>query len=221
MSRLSIRPEHRQEDLALFVSDEENRRYYSAIAARIMGGTQESEDLLQKAFIRASIALGDMSDERVQSLSLRPWFANILKNLTIDHARRKAAQERNLIVQSLDEEVSMGRLQSRSRLDEPEGALLHAESSHALRHRVLDRISAEDRAILIFKYAWDWSVQDLADLGFKPEAIRTRLSRAHAAVRRLIRELVADGEIQESEARSWFSSGELPMEAERPEKVPF
>jgi RNA polymerase sigma-70 factor, ECF subfamily len=58
-----------------------------AFALRQVGSSQDAEDIVQEAFIRAYYALGDYPVERVQTLKLQPWLFKITLNVFYSRLR--------------------------------------------------------------------------------------------------------------------------------------
>ncbi|NIN95435.1 MAG: hypothetical protein GTO49_10760, partial [Anaerolineae bacterium] len=55
-----------------------------------LGNRADAEDLLQTAYLRAVAEAGTLHDEQ----KVVPWFYQLLRNLLVDHYRRRAATAR-------------------------------------------------------------------------------------------------------------------------------
>lgn len=64
-------------------------RCYS-IALRVLGNSQDAEEVAQDALVRAYRALEGYPPERIRELRLRGWLATIVVNLCRNRARRRS-----------------------------------------------------------------------------------------------------------------------------------
>ncbi|WP_053057954.1 RNA polymerase sigma factor [Rubrobacter aplysinae] len=61
----------------------------------LLGGPEAAEDAVQEAFSRAFAALGGYPEERIESLSLRPWLYRITLNV-VRNVWREGDRERSV-----------------------------------------------------------------------------------------------------------------------------
>ena len=70
----------------------ENHRRFLAFLERRVGSREVAEDILQEAFVRGLERAGQLRDGE----SGGAWFYRVLRNATVDHWRRRGAEQRAL-----------------------------------------------------------------------------------------------------------------------------
>lgn len=149
-------------------------RYASSavnIAVRLVSDRAVAEELAQEAFVRAFSRLNTYDQERKFS----SWFFQILRNVTIDHLRR-----RRVDTVSLDGLLSAGYAgpadegRGTSPDDEAERRALAAALTTAI-----SQLRHEFREVVVLKYVEGLSVDDIAGILDLPEGtVKTHLYRA-------------------------------------------
>lgn len=124
---------------------------------------EDALDLSQEAFVRAFRKLKKYDDSR----EFFPWFYQLLKNLCIDFLRRKKN------IKCLPLEFVFIKENQPSR---------RAELSRAL-WRAIDKLSEEQREVIILRYFQQYSYQEIAELTKMP--IGTVMSTLYYAKRKL------------------------------------
>ena len=148
-------------------------RYASAavtMAARLVRDRTLAEDLAQDAFVRAFARLDTYDPERRFSA----WFFQILRNIVIDHLRR-----RRVAAMSLDELQAGGYPGPPSEDPEasPEADAERKELGRALEDG-LQRIRTEYREAIVLRYQQGLSVDEIAGILHMPEGtVKTYLHR--------------------------------------------
>ncbi|HTM20774.1 MAG TPA: RNA polymerase sigma factor [Kofleriaceae bacterium] len=146
-----------------------NQRAYRAARA-IVRNDAEAEDVAQEAWVAAFSHLGAFEGRSAFST----WLTRIVINEALARLRR---QKRAAL--PLDEGAPMSRA-----ADDPERDAWRAELS-ALLEGAIDRLPLGHRAVFMLRMVEQLSVAETADsLGLSEEAVRTRLHRARAALRR-------------------------------------
>ena len=148
-------------------------RYASAavnMAARLVRDRTLAEDLAQDAFVRAFARLKTYDPERRFSA----WFFQILRNIVIDHLRR-----RRVAAVSLDELQAGGYPEPPSEDPEssPEADAERKELGRAL-EAGLQRIRTEYREAIVLRYQQGLAVDEIAGVLNMPEGtVKTYLHR--------------------------------------------
>lgn len=150
---------------------EELVRTYQQLALRtaqvISGNAAEAQDAAQEAFVKAFYALGRFRS----GASFRPWLLRIVANEAINR-RRAARRKANLVLRVAESRPPDGAAPS------PESAAL----AHELRQELLDavnRLRAEDRLVIAYRYFMDLSEAEMAEALECPRGtVKSRLSRA-------------------------------------------
>jgi len=152
------------------------------LARRLTGDDAEAEDLVQEAFARAM----DKRAQFVPGTNLRAWLFRILRNLYIDGWRRAKASP---VREHLDEEVPAAEAMAAG---EP---LRGDEELDLLRSLVADDIEAAlrelsvDARTIVLLDLEGFAQEELAEvLGCNVGTVKSRLSRARAKLRELLRE---------------------------------
>jgi len=154
---------------------------YQDIALRtavlITGSHAEAEEVAQDAFVKAFRALARFRP----GAPFRPWLLRIVANEAIN--RRKAAGRRPT--------VELTPALDRTGPDDagsPEAAALASEQ-RALVVRGLERLRAEDRLVISYRYLLDLSEAETAEaLGVARGTVKSRLSRSLARLRAVMGE---------------------------------
>ena len=138
---------------------------------QMIGSTEDAEDVLQEVFVNAYKAM--IADNR--EINLRPWLYRIAHNLVAnyhrDHSRRQFVP---LEVVNLPGQ----------RRDEPE-EVLEREEDHETLWEAIERLPAERRDLLIYKFGNRLSNLEIGDLMNKSEgAIKSLYFRTLAALRK-------------------------------------
>ena len=167
------------------------RLAYTA-ALRLLGEPAEAEDVTQEALVRAYTRLSDLQEGE----AFAPWLRRIAVNLSLNVLRRRG----RLRFESL-EEASPGaagapgevglvgpREFANERQRTPEDEVLSAELMADV-EALLHRLPAEQRVALVLRDMYGYEIAEVAALqrcGLS--AAKMRVSRARAALRRLLAE---------------------------------
>lgn len=168
-------------------------RIYSYCYHRV-GNAQDAEDLTARTFHRALDAL-DHYEER--GLPFAAWLFRIAHNLVANWHRDRSRRRF----------LSLDRIWSqRSEVDDPEGELERQESHDAL-WRAINRLPADRRDLLLYKFSSQMSNVEIGAVLKKSEsAIKSLYFRTLAALRR------------DLEAAGWGSESDAD-EADEPSSV--
>jgi RNA polymerase sigma-70 factor (ECF subfamily) len=158
-------------------------RLHEAVAFRtaylILGSADDAEDVTQEAFVKAFRSLGRFQLQR----PFRPWLLRIVANEARNH-RRSAGRRGALAVRAFTELPPAGS-------SSPEADLLAAEGRAELLGAI-DRLPDADRLAIVGRYVLELTDEEAgAALGIKPGAVRVRVWRALARLRRELEEEVA------------------------------
>lgn len=169
-------------------------RAYQAEARRlayvVTGQTDDAEDAVQEAFVKAWRSLASFDPDR----PFRPWLLKIVANEA--KMRRRSAGQRQRLQLRLAEEAGSSPLNARS----PEVTAIDRESMR----RILDEIELlpePDEIVLKLHYFLGMSTVEIADALDEPDGtIRSRLSRA---TRKLRERVVAKQHHEPMDASTW------------------
>lgn len=138
------------------------------LAYRMLGETTEAQDAAQEAFLRAYTRLNSYNPER----PFKTWLFSIASHHCIDRLRK-----RRIVWLSLD-----GALPPHPALSDgrpgPEEAVVRTERRELIR-QLLGRLKPKDRLMIILRYWYDHSYEEIADeTGATVSAVKSRLHRA-------------------------------------------
>jgi RNA polymerase sigma-70 factor (ECF subfamily) len=145
------------------------------LARGILGDTAEAEDATQEACIAAWQKLPTLRDAD----RLDAWLGRIVLNA----CRMRLRDKRRVREITLDDDRST---QSRIEIPDPSGMAERAVEVDAVM-RALDRVSVDDRALLVLHHVHKERVETIAaTLGIPVGTVKWRLSRARQAVQRAL-----------------------------------
>ena len=143
-------------------------------ARRMLGSSDDAEDVLQETFLLAFRALGRYREQN----RFRAWLFRILVNRCRSHVRRKVRQERRF--------VHDDRAQAAAVAPSEAGAALHDVLQSAL-----DTLEPPLREALLLKYGEEIPYEEMAQMtGSSISALKMRVKRARDAVRPRLEELL-------------------------------
>lgn len=136
---------------------------------RRLGSRADAEDLLQTAYLRAAAEAGNVRDEE----KVVPWFYQLLRNLLVDHYRRRGATSRM-------EEHLLRQTGTTAMIDEEE---LFREVCRCMTD-VIEGLKHDYHEILLRVELQDEPLQQVASqLGITPNNASVRLHRARESLR--------------------------------------
>jgi RNA polymerase sigma-70 factor (ECF subfamily) len=135
-------------------------------------GAPEPEDTLSEAFLQAARDLPRFEGDQRR---FRAWVFSIAHNRLIDARRAAARRPVDPVAELPEAEVSS--------VDAADEALARIGREEV--HRVLDRLSPDQRAVLLLRVLGELTIPEVAAaLGKRPGAIKALQRRGLAAVRR-------------------------------------
>jgi RNA polymerase sigma-70 factor, ECF subfamily len=150
-----------------------NERLYRAARA-ILRDDREAEDVMQQAYVNAYVHLRQF-DGRAQ---FSTWLTRIAVNEAIARARRLGRYE------PLDTETTTPGLMPVSSIADPERQA-YAREVGTLMESAIDSLPDGNREVFVLREVEGMSTSETAQaLGVSEDVVKTRLSRAKAALRR-------------------------------------
>jgi RNA polymerase sigma-70 factor (ECF subfamily) len=161
-----------------------HRRRVALIASRFFRQREQIEEIIQESFTKAYFALGDFSNQ--QEASFAAWVARIAYNSCYDELRRSKRRHESAMSDVSDEDTDW--LKESLRAEEPGGDVEAVAITRDLADKLLSRLSAEDRLVLIMLDAEELSVNEIATLmGWSVSKVKVRAHRARASLRRVLK----------------------------------
>lgn len=150
-------------------------------AFRLTGNEADARDLTQDAFLRVYRAWRSFQP----GTSFLSWIYRIVTNLYRDELRRRKGRFQEEIPEDNAPQDFGGQ---RPLAVNPIDDYVEGELSEPL-SRALERLSAEQRQVIILADLEEYSYQEIADImGCSIGTVRSRLHRARALLRRLIQQ---------------------------------
>jgi RNA polymerase sigma factor (sigma-70 family) len=144
-------------------------------AARSFGGSDEVDDIVQDAFVKAHRKLEDCDPER----PFRPWLMAFVAN-EASHRRRSRARRQNLQDKMVRQRVESER--------SAEDVMLRRRELEPLRE-ALARLNDRDRRVIVYRHLLEFSENETAAaLGCPPGTVKSRLARAMVRLRAALTE---------------------------------
>ena len=162
---------------------ERHRRRIAIIAGRFFQQKEEVEDVIQESFAKAYFAIKDFSDDG--SGSMAGWLSRIAFNTCYDELRRRRRKlEKGAGTLTSDEEQTIRSLVTGPDEFSVESALI----SRDLANKLLSRLSAEDRIVLVLLDVEGLSVAEIGHvIGWSSAKVKVRAFRARNELRRILR----------------------------------
>lgn len=160
-----------------------HRRRVALIASRFFRRREQIEEIIQESFTKAYLALADFSNERETSFA--SWLARISFNTCYDELRRQKRRPESTMSDVSEEESEWlkGQLRAVGAGDDVEEAAVARD----LAHKLLARLSPEDRLLLVMLDVEGMSVSEIAELNrWSASKVKVRAHRARASLRKVL-----------------------------------
>jgi RNA polymerase sigma-70 factor (ECF subfamily) len=160
-----------------------HRRRVALIAGRFFRRREQIEEIIQESFTKAYLALADFSNERETSFA--SWLARISFNTCYDELRRQKRRPEGSMSEVSEEESEWlkGQLRAEGAGDDVESAAVARD----LAHKLLARLSPEDRLLLVMLDVEGMSVSEIAELNrWSVSKVKVRAHRARASLRKVL-----------------------------------
>jgi RNA polymerase sigma-70 factor (ECF subfamily) len=178
----------RDEAAFRLIMQRHNRRLYR-IARGVLGNDAEAEDVVQETYLRAFTHLDGFRGEA----GLSTWLTRIALNEALGRIRerRPTTDLRQLDAMTEQGESRVIFLPSARQDSNPEASAARAEIRHLLEQAV-DRLPRPFRSVFVMRDIEEMSVEETAaQLGLRPETVKTRLHRARRLLRQSLNETLA------------------------------
>jgi RNA polymerase sigma-70 factor (ECF subfamily) len=165
------------------------------LAWRVLGDGGLAADAVQEAFLTV-YRKGPRFEARAQFTS---WLYRVVLNQSID-MRRRERRHRSVSLSDLTRATPGADVSSSPDLaadpsspnPSPETAALRAERARLVRVAI-DRLSPKLAAVVVLRYPEGRSYEEIGEiLGLPPGTVRSRLNRAHAALREILGDRLDD-----------------------------
>ena len=149
-----------------------------AVAYRILGNEQDSEEAVQDAFVQAYKSIATFRKEARFS----SWLCRIVVNQSLARVRKRKPQQRYEDIEVADEQIG--------NIDSGYRKLLAKEQTRMI-DQALEKLEPEDRLVLTLYYLDEQTVGEVAAItGIAGENIKMRLHRARKRMYGVLSRLV-------------------------------
>jgi RNA polymerase sigma-70 factor (ECF subfamily) len=146
-----------------------------SVSYAIVGSADVADDIVQESFVRA----WERMDELASPERFAGWFLEIVRNLSLDHRRRRGV-----------ERAGAARVRPPGPVGDPPGEACRHEDEDRVA-RALGELDDESRQIVVLRYYDGLSSREIGEcVSLSPAAVDMRLSRARAK----LREMLGEGE---------------------------
>jgi RNA polymerase sigma-70 factor (ECF subfamily) len=161
-----------------------HRRRVSLIASRFFRQREQIEEIVQESFTKAYFALPDFSNQ--QAASFAAWLSRIAYNSCYDELRRMKRRQESALDDVSEEDSTW--LKETLHTTEAESDVEDLTVARDLAGKLLARLSAEDRMVLVMLDAEEMSVSEIANtMGWSVSKVKVRAHRARAALRKVLK----------------------------------
>lgn len=164
---------------------ERHRRQVARIAGRFFSQREQIEEIIQDSFTKVYFALHTYHG--IHEASFKAWLAQIAVNSCYDQLRRVRRRPEQALSELTENESHDIRSQLRAVRSDIEGALI----SRDLALKLLARLSADDRLVLMLLDVEGFSVAEIGEMtGWSISKVKVRAHRARAHLRRIMRKFL-------------------------------
>ena len=179
------------------------KRRVFAIARHFFRQPETVEDIAQETFTKAYFALQSYQ----RGASLEYWLARIAVNNCYDELRRRKSRGEMTVSDLTEDEVNwidnkLAQVSINRHIQIGE-----REIASEVTQKLLDKLSSEDRTILILLHAEEYSVAEIAKLiGWSEAKVKIRAFRARHAMRKLLQRLQLVEQRKERQAAASYAA---------------
>jgi RNA polymerase sigma-70 factor, ECF subfamily len=154
----------------------------AAYARRVVTSTEDAEEVVQDAFMRAFRALNAMSEADRAALPLRPWLFTITLNVARNRLRKKRPAQ-----VSLDAVLDPERLVYEDRTSETPESVLEEHASRELISQAIRTVPLTLRKTAALRFIAGLSNAEIAERVGRPvNTVKSRVHRAAQVMRRVL-----------------------------------
>ncbi|MBV6432502.1 MAG: ECF RNA polymerase sigma-E factor [Bryobacteraceae bacterium] len=166
-------------------------RYQAKVYSIIYGilrNRNDAEDIAQQVFAKVYFSIGNFDSRS----SLLTWIYKITVNECYDYLRKKRV--RKLVYESDFSEEDSRKMENSDSVTDNRPAVDSALARHDLIVKLLDKISEEDRRLILLKEVEGHSVEELAEMtGMNENTIKVKLFRARQKLLKAAHKLFRGG----------------------------
>lgn len=166
-------------------------RYQAKVYSIIYGilrNRNDAEDIAQQVFAKVYFSIGNFDNRS----SLLTWIYKITVNECYDYLRKKRV--RKLVYESDFSEEDTRRMENNEAVTDSAPGVDVALARHDLATKLLEKVSEEDRRLILLKEVEGHSVEELAKMtGMNENTIKVKLFRARQKLMKAAERLFRQG----------------------------
>jgi len=144
--------------------------------ARLIGRPEDVEDVGQEVFLRLYFSLDQLRSAEV----FEPWLYRLTANAAYDYLRKRRRRLESRMADLSEQQVLLADALAGEKVDRDEGQRKRIRDAV---EALLDRVSDEDRVLLVLKEVEGLSLKELGKIyHVKENALKVRLFRARQRV---------------------------------------
>jgi RNA polymerase sigma-70 factor (ECF subfamily) len=155
------------------------------IAMRMLRNQQDAEDASQEVFMRVHRSIHSHDPTR----PLAPWLSRITYNVCLKRISQKNKVETKTLA------LREGDFPGKENENTPERQLTRKQTTNQILN-ALDRLSAQDRALVAMRYSEGFTDSEIADSTDMPVGtVKTRLHRARGKLRKILAPIIREASV--------------------------
>jgi RNA polymerase sigma factor (sigma-70 family) len=164
----------------------DHRAEFLSHARRIVGASGEAEEIVQDALVRVLLAAPEL-----ESLEhARAYFHRVVDNLGIDYLRRQGRSPQLVLLDEVNADMELEWVSDGDLSDQ----LARADDAALIREAISLLSPAERAALVMWEFEGRSTSEIARELGVKETTVRHTVSRARAALRRVLSQRIIDEE---------------------------
>jgi RNA polymerase sigma-70 factor (ECF subfamily) len=169
------------EAFELLIEDYQKKAFN--VAYRMMGNSEDANDLVQEALIRIFKSIKNFKEQS----SFSTWVYRIVTNVCLDELRRR----KNKFTISIDEDIQLEdgnvKRQIESEGPTPEESLESKEIQDIVT-KAIEELSNEHKKVIVLRDIQGFSYDEISDIMKCPEGtVKSRINRARKALREILK----------------------------------
>jgi RNA polymerase sigma-70 factor (ECF subfamily) len=169
------------EAFELLIEDYQKKAFN--VAYRMMGNSEDANDLVQEALIRIFKSIKNFKEQS----SFSTWVYRIVTNVCLDELRRR----KNKFTISIDEDIQLEdgnvKRQIESEGPTPEESLESKEIQDIVT-KAIEELSNEHKTVIVLRDIQGFSYDEISDIMKCPEGtVKSRINRARKALREILK----------------------------------
>jgi len=165
---------------------ERHKRRVGIIAGRFFQQQEQVQEIIQESFTKAYFALKDFT--AADPTSFAAWLSRIAFNVCYDELRRRRRSPESSINELTEQEKHSVKALCSTRTDTSIETLA---VSRDLANKLLNRLSAEDRLVLVLLDVEGLTISEIAELmSWSSAKVKIRAFRARAALRSILKKFL-------------------------------